>query len=163
MKGGTRHPLDSPGNTADPCGFAVSVDGEAAQITLRERPTGAGGGASLTPAPGVELVFDRVEGWLSCVIVEAGEPGTAVAPGEGAIAFIASLFGAETARAVREAPSGEVRCLALRARPWTIGVLSRLARLDAARVTSPVPGSPGRPTCPGWAKRAARRSLSRTG
>jgi hypothetical protein len=142
VKGGTRHPLDSPGNKADPCGFAVSVDWEAAQITLRGRPTGAGGGASLTPAPGVELVFDRVDGWLSCVIVEAGEPGTAVAPGKGAIAFIASVFGAETARAVREAPSGEVRCLALRARPGKIGVLSRLARLDAARVTSPVSGSP---------------------
>lgn len=142
MKGGTRHPLDSPGSTADPCGFAVSVDRDAAQITLRGRPTGAGGGARLTPAPGVELVFDRVEGWLSCVIVEADEPGGAVELGEGAVAFITSVFGAGTAEAVREAPSGEVRCLALRARPGTIGVLSRLARLDAARVTSPVPGSP---------------------
>ena len=138
MKRGKRHPLDSPGSTAGPCGFAVSVDRDAAQITLRGRPTGAGGGASLTPAPGVELVFDRVEGWLSCVFVEGG----AVEPGEGAVAFITSVFGAETAGAVREAPSGEVRCLALRARPGTIGVLSRLARLDAARVSSPVPGSP---------------------
>ena len=142
MKGGTRHPLDSPGSTAGPCGFAVSVDRDAAQITLRGRPTGAGGGARLTPAPGVELVFDRAEGWLSCVIVEADEHGGAVELGEGAVAFITSVFGAGTAGVVREAPSGEVRCLALRARPGTIGVLSRLARLDAARVTSPVPGSP---------------------
>ena len=56
--------------------------------------------------------------------------------------YIASVFGAGTARTVREAPSGEIPRLALQARPGMIGVLSRLARLDAARVTSPVPGSP---------------------
>lgn len=122
-------------------GFAVSVDRDAAQITLRGRPTGAGGGASLTPAPGVELVFDRVGGWLSCVIVEASEPG-AVAAAERTVVYIASVFGAGMARAVREAPSGEIPRLALQARPGMIGVLSRLARLDAARATSPVPGSP---------------------
>ncbi len=140
MKGETRPPLDSPGGAAGPCGFAVSVDRDAAQIMLRGRPTGAGGGASLTPAPGVELVFDRVGGWLSCVIVEASEPGAVAA--EGTMAYIASVFGAGTARRVREAPSGEIPCLALRARPGMMGLLSRLARLDAARVTSPVPGSP---------------------
>jgi len=142
VKGGTQPPVDPPGSTADPCGFAVSVDREAAQIALRGRPTGAGGGASLRPAPGVELVFDRIDGWLSCVIVAAGEPGSAVAPGEGTIGFIASVFGARTAGAVREAPSGEVRRLALRAQSVTMGVLSRLARLNAARLTSPVPESP---------------------
>ena len=82
MKGETRPPLDSPGGTAGPCGFAVSVDRDAAQIVLRGRPTGAGGGASLTPAPGVELVFDRVGRWLSCVIVEASEPGAVQRPRE---------------------------------------------------------------------------------
>lgn len=118
------------------------MDRNAAQITLRGRPTGAGGGASLTPVPGVELVFDRVDGELSRMTVEAGERCGAVAVGECAVAYITSVFGARTARAVRQSPSGEVRCLALRARPGMIGVLSRLARLDAARTTSPVSGSP---------------------
>lgn len=142
MKGRSQPPLDSPGNTAAPGGFVVSVDRNAAQITLRGRPTGAGGGASLTPAPGVELVFDRVDGWLSRMTVEAGEPCGAVAVGEGAVVYIASVFGARTARAVQRSPSGDVRCLTLRARPGMIGVLSRLARLDAARITSPVSVSP---------------------
>jgi len=39
-------------------------------------------GVSLTPGPGVELVFDRAGGRLSQVIVEAGEPGGPVVPGE---------------------------------------------------------------------------------
>lgn len=142
MKGPTRPPLHSPSGAAGSCGFAVSVDRDAAQITLRGRPTGAGGGASLTPALGVELVFDRVSGWLSRVIVAANQPGGVVAVDEAAVAWIASVFGAATARAIGEAPHGKVRCLALRAQPETLGALSRLAQLDAARVTSPVRGSP---------------------
>jgi hypothetical protein len=127
----------------------VSVDRDAAQITLRRHPTGAGGGASLTPALGVEMVFDRIGGWLSCVVVEAGEPGGAAAVGEEAVAYLASVFGRWTAHAILEAPTDEVRCLALQTRPRAIGPLSRLARLDAARATSPVP------TSPLWAAEAA--------
>ena len=149
MKGRTRPPPNSLGSTAGACRFAVSVDRDAAQIMLRGRPTGAGGGATLAPAPGVELVFDRVGGWLSCMIVEAGEPGGAVAAGERVVRYLASVFGSEAAAAVREAYSREVQSLALRARPGTIGALSRLARLDAACATSPVP------TSPLWAAEAA--------
>jgi len=125
----------------EPCGFAVSVDPDAAQITLRGCPSGPGGRVNLTPAPGVELAFDRIGGWLSRVIVAVGQHGGVAAVDEGAVAWIAGVFGIATAEAIGQAPRGEVQCLALRARPEALGALSRLARLDAARVTSPVPGS----------------------
>jgi len=126
----------------EPCGFAVSVDRALAQVTLRARPTGAAGGATITPRPGVELTFDRIGGWLSRVIVAAGHPGGAVAAWEETVTWLASVFGAATAETIKKASNGEVQCLPLRARRETLSALSRLALLDAARVTSPVPGSP---------------------
>jgi hypothetical protein len=135
VKGRTRPPLGFPGDTAGPRGFTVAVDEDAAQVTLRGRPTGAGGGAYLAPAPGVELIFDRAGGWLSGVTVAVDQVT------DEAVAWIADVFGAATAATVRGAVPGGIRCLALRARRRTLRVLSRLAQLDAARITSPVPGS----------------------
>jgi hypothetical protein len=142
VKGRAYPPAGSPGPPADPCGFAVSADRDAAQITVRGRPTEAAGGASLTPVPGVELVFDRVSGGLSTMIVTAGEPGGAMAAGEEAVAYLAGVFGSRIARAVREAPRRAGWAMARPTQPEAVAALSRLARLDAARATSPVPASP---------------------
>jgi hypothetical protein len=140
VNGPTRPPLGFPGNTAGPCGFAIAVDGGAALITLRGPATGAGGGAYLTPVPGVELAFDRVGGWLSGMTVAVSEV-TGVASAE-TVAWIAGVFGTAAALDIRDAPRGGIRRVTARARPRTLNALSRLARLNAARLTSPVPSSP---------------------
>ena len=140
MNGPTRPPLGFPGDTAGPCGFAVALDSDAALITLRGPATGAGGGAYLAPVPGVELAFDRADGWLSGMTVAVSEV-TGVAPVE-ALAWVASVFGTATALVIRDAPRGGIRRVTLWTRPRTLNALSRLARLDAARMTSPVPSSP---------------------
>ena len=133
-----RPPLDPHDN----CTFAVSVDWDAAQITLEGPPAGAGGGASLSPVPGVELVFDRAEGRLSQVL------------------------GGRVAAAVRQAPYGTVPPVRLRPHPTAIAALSRLARLESARRTTPVPWSPlwGMEAAElarkaGWAERTGARRL----
>jgi hypothetical protein len=135
-----RPPLGFPGDTAGPCGFAVAIDSDAARITLRGPATGAGGGAYLTPLPGVELAFDRVGGWLSGMTVAVSEASGAAAAE--AVTWVASVFGTATALVVRDAPRGGIRWLTVPARPQPLNALSRLARLDAARMTSPVPSSP---------------------
>src|SRR5689334_21303328 len=89
VKDQQRPPLDHHDN----CTFAVSVDWDAAQITLEGPSAGPGGGASLIPVPGVELVFDRAEGHLSQVVVEAGEPFGPVVPGEPVLAYLGRLLG----------------------------------------------------------------------
>jgi hypothetical protein len=124
------------------CGFAVSVDRALAQITLRGRPTGAAGGATIRPRPGVELAFDRTDGWLSRVVVAASQSGDTTAVDEETVTWIASVFGASAAETVRKAPHAEVQWLPPQERPEALRALSRLARLDAARITSPVPASP---------------------
>ena len=133
-----RPPLDPH----DTCTFAVLVDWDAAQITLEGPPAGPGGGASLSPVPGVELVFDRAGGCLSQVVVEAGEPFGPAVPGEPALAYLGRVLGGRVAAAVRQAPYGTVPPVMPRPHPTAIAALSRLARLDSARRTTPVPWSP---------------------
>ena len=122
--------------------FAVSVDRDAAQLMLEGSPPGPGGGASLTYVPGVELVFDRAGGGLSQVVVEAGEPFGPVVPGDLALAFLGRVLGERVAAALRQARYGTVPPVTLQPNPTTIATLSRLARLNSARRTTPVPGSP---------------------
>jgi hypothetical protein len=126
----------------DNCIFAVSVDWDAAQITLEGPPAGPGGGASLTFVPGVELVFDRADGRLSQVVVEAGEPFGLVVPGEPALAYLGRVLGDRVAAALRQAPHGTVPPVTPQPHRTAIAALSRLARLDSARRTTPVPWSP---------------------
>jgi hypothetical protein len=139
VNGRTQSPPGFSGETPESGGFTVAVDREAAQVTLCGRATGAAGSAYLTPAPGVELAFDRAGGWLSRVTVTVSQAGHA-APVE-AIAWIAGVFGSAAAAAVRDAANGTVPCAALHLKSGTLGALSRLARLCTARVTSPVPAS----------------------
>ena len=138
MKDQQRPPLDHHDN----CTFAVSVDRNAAQITLEGPPTGPGGGASLTSVPGVALVFDRAGGRLSQVVVDAGEPFGPVVPGEPALAYLSHVLGDRVAAALRQAPYGPVPPVTPQLHPAAIAALSRLAQLDSARRTTPVPCSP---------------------
>lgn len=141
MNGLRRHSPGACDTGADDCVFAVSADWDAAQIVLQRMPTGAGGGASLVAVPGVEMVFDRAGGRLSRLIVDLAE----LEPGKPATAYVRTMFGDAAVTGLRQAPLIAVERIALRAEPGTtatLAALSRLARLRAARLTSPVPASP---------------------
>jgi hypothetical protein len=152
VKGQVWRPVGSRADASDANEFTVSVDREAAQIILRGAPTGPAGGASLTPVPGVELAFDRVGGWLSEAIVSIGQPGGPMEPAGAAAAYSDSLFGHGTAALAQAATDRRHAQLTIQAPPHVIGALSRLARLHAARRTSPEPASPL------WAAEAAELS-----
>jgi hypothetical protein len=126
----------------DNCTFVVSVDWDDAQITLEGTPTGPGGGASLTSVPGVEMVFDRAGGRLSEVVVETREPFGRAVPGEPALAYLSRVLGDRVAAILRQAPYSTVPPVTLRPHLTAMAALSRLARLDSARRTTPVPCSP---------------------
>jgi len=125
-------------------------DSDTGQVVLQGLPTGAAGGAGLVPVPGLELEFDRADGRLARAVVDAERPGWSMIYGQAAADVIGALFGRQAPAAVRDAAAqrGIVRALTPDARlsaSW-----SRLARLDAARATSPVPASPL------WAAEAAQ-------
>ena len=88
------------------------------------------------------MIFDCASGELSRVLIDAGEPGSNPDLGETAAAALKSLFGARAATAVRLASRKDGDPLSIRPESGTMAALSRLARLDAARLTSPVAGSP---------------------
>jgi hypothetical protein len=120
----------------------LAWDGDAGQVTLDGPLEGPAGGASLNLAEGVELIFDCASGRLSRVLIDTGEPGRPPAPGESAAAALKNLFGARACTAVRLASRKDGDPLSITPDPGTLAALSRLARLDAARLTSPVAGSP---------------------
>lgn len=86
------------------------------------------------------MIFDCASGELSRVLIDAGEPGSNPDLGETAAAALKSLFGARAATAVRLASRKDGDPLSIRPESGTMAALSRLARLDAARLTSPVGG-----------------------
>jgi hypothetical protein len=120
-----------------------SHEPESGQVILEGRPAGPAGEAGLVPVPGVEMAFDRADGHLVRVIVT--DDNAAVA------SLLTRLLGPQAPDVVRAAagsagqPAG---ALAPEAR--LCSALSGLARLDATRATSPVPGS-----SPWWAVEAA--------
>lgn len=128
-----------------------TYDGDTAQVVLEGLPTGPAGGAGLVPVPGLELVFDRADGRLARVVVDTEEPGGPIVLGEAVTASLISLFGQEVTDAIREAPTRHAVQHALSPDARLSVTWSRLARLDAARSTSPVP-----PTSPLWAAEAAQ-------
>jgi hypothetical protein len=131
--------------------FTVSYDADTGQVELDGLPTGAAGAASLTPVRDLELIFDRADGHLSRVVLGAAEPGGSVAVGPAVAAVLTGLFGDEVLAAV-DAAAGRV----LLSGKSLSSALSRLARLDAARLTSPA-----RSASPLWAAEAAE--LARLG
>jgi hypothetical protein len=123
----------------------LSHEPETGQVVIDGRPAGPAGEAGLARAEGVDLAFDRVDGHLVRATVDAG---SALAAG-----LLTRLFGPQTTSVLREAESAEktglARPLALAPEPGLCAALSALARLDAARATSPVA------TSPWWAAEAA--------
>lgn len=124
------------------CTFTPQFEAEAAQVVAEALPTGAAGGASLVPAPGMQLTFDRADGRLARFVVDVGEHGRTTALAESAADFVGALFGEQAAVAIKHALHGVTSPFALRAQPRVLAALSRLACLDAARLTSPVQSSP---------------------
>lgn len=120
----------------------LTWDADVGQVTLDRRPEGPAGGTSLNLAEGVELTFDCASGELSRVVVDAAEPGKPPALGEPAAAALTALFGARACTAIRLAPRKDGDPLSMRVDRGVLAALSRLARLDAARRTSPMADSP---------------------
>ncbi len=119
-----------------------SFECETGQVILQGPPAGVAGEAPLILAPGLDLAFDRADGRLCRVIVDtAGTDGfiSAGEQGEQVAAMLIQLFGADAPSTVANPAGAHV----LSPEPRLAGTLSNLARLDAARATSPVPsGSP---------------------
>ena len=94
----------------------------------------------MIPVPGLELAFDRADGRLCRAVVDAAGDDGSFAVGEQAAAMLIRLFGPEALGLVsgtgsRDGPPTRV----LSSEPGLTATLSSLARLDAARATSPVP------------------------
>jgi len=131
-----------------------SLERESGQVILEGVSAGAAGEAPLTPVPGLDLAFDRVDGRLLRAVVDAIGADGSVQVGEQAAAMLTRLFDAEAPSMVSNTaakPSGASGgACSLVPEPELAGMLSSLARLDAARATSPVP-----PGSPWWGAEAA--------
>jgi hypothetical protein len=138
-----------------------SFERETGQVILEGLPAGAAGEAPLVPVPGLELAFDRANGRLCRAVIDAAGTDGSIAVGEQAAAMLIRLFGPEAPSVVSGAAAwpgegtGERSgaapgTRALSPEPGLTAALSSLARLDAARATSPIP-----PGSPWWAAEAA--------
>ena len=120
---------------------------ETGQVSLDGFPAGAAGEARLAPLPGLNLAFDCADGHLSQVVVDVdGTDGVSMP----AAALLACLFGEEAPDVVHQIATKPGQSGALSPEPGLTAALSRLARHEAARVTSPVP-----PSSPWWAAETA--------
>ena len=134
--------------------LTLTFERESGLVVLEGLPAGAAGEAPLVPVPGLNLAFDRADGRLCRALIttcEAGGPSTLSA---GVLAMLARLFGAGGASVVADdarssSQTSQGPCI-LSPRLGLARTLSRLARLDAARATSPIP-----PGSPWWAAEAA--------
>jgi hypothetical protein len=139
--------------------LTLSFAPETGQVIVQGPPAGAAGAVALVPVPGLELAWDRVDGRLSRVLVDlAGADEFVVADeitlDERVAAMLTRLFGASAPAmilSVATAARGESLDVRLRSpEPGLNAALSRLARLESARVTSPLP-----PGSPWWAAETA--------
>jgi hypothetical protein len=120
-----------------------SYEPETGQVIVDGRPAGPAGEAGLVPVAGVDLAFDRSDGCLIRASVESDDASVTT--------LLTRLFGPQAPAVLQDvAAQARVRPSALTPEPGLCTALSRLARLDAARATSPVPGS-----SPWWAAEAA--------
>lgn len=135
-----------------------SFERETGQVILEGLPAGAAGEAPLVPVPGLDLAFDRADGRLCRAVVDTAGTDGRIAVGEQVAAILTRLFGAEATSIVSgaaawpgEGPGGAASGVrVLSPEPGLTATLSSLARLDAARATSPIP-----PDSPSWAAEAA--------
>jgi hypothetical protein len=123
-----------------------SFERETGQVIIEGLPAGVAGEAPLIPVPGLDLAFDRADGHLCRVVVDTAGTDGRIAVGEQVAAILIQLFGAQAPSVVSNPAGAHV----LSSDPGLTGTLSSLARLDAARATSPVP-----PGSPWWAAEAA--------
>jgi hypothetical protein len=120
-----------------------SYEPETGQVIFDGRPAGPAGEAGLVPVTGVDLAFDRTDGHLVRVIADLDDTPAAE--------LLTRLFGPRAAGVLRDVTGvPRARPCALSPDQELCGALSSLARLDAVRVTSPVPAS-----SPWWAVEAA--------
>jgi hypothetical protein len=126
----------------DECILTLRYDEDAGQVVLEGPHEGPAGGASVSPAEGVELIFDGVDGRLSRVYFDADQSGRPGAIAPPAMAVAAALFGSAACAVIQNAACRTGTPIAVTATPETQAALSRLARLDAARVISPALDSP---------------------
>src|SRR5579863_5545701 len=161
--------------------FTPSFAPESGQVVVQGPPSGPAGAVALVPVPGLELAFDRVDGRLTAAVVDlalAGKPaGKFVKVDEITLdkrvaAMLTRLFGPDAPDlmlCVAAAPYEAKQPARMRSpEPSLTAALSRLARLEYARDTSPLsPGSPWwaaetaalaeRAGLPGLAQAEARR------
>jgi hypothetical protein len=123
-----------------------SFERETGQVILEGLSAGVAGEALLIPVPGLDLAFDRADGRLCRVVVDTTGTDRSISVGEQVVAMLIQLFGAHAQSVVSDPAGAHV----LSPDPGLAGTLSSLARLDAARATSPVP-----PGSPWWAAEAA--------
>jgi len=115
--------------------LTLSYEPATGEAIINGPPAGPAGEAGLAPVEGVEFAFDRADGHLVRVIVSA--------VGESERALLSRLFGAHALSALHDAERpARSAPLTLSPRPGLCAPLSSLARLDAARATSPVWASP---------------------
>lgn len=115
--------------------FVVALDHDTGQLTMTGRPAGPAGGAILTPAPGLDLLFDRCSGRLCRLTIDLPDVGRRRHDHEpGRQRMLVRLFGVASARAIRRARAAPE----VEPEPAVLDALSRLALFDAARATSPV-------------------------
>jgi hypothetical protein len=122
--------------------LTLAHDEDVGQVTLAGLPVGAAGGASLTPVEGVELSFDCADGRLCDVVVDTDHPGKAAAVKPSALGFVSRLLGANVEAALQRPGRRDGSRIVTATPRDVLAALSRLARLDAARLTSPVAQSP---------------------
>jgi hypothetical protein len=116
----------------------ITHDDETGQLILEGAPTGPAGGAILTPVPGLDLLFDQASGRLSRVIADHVPQGAAAkcdGPCRAVRQMLIRLFGARAGSLMQMSGQSVSPDQALTA------ALSRLARFDAARATSPMPAA----------------------
>src|ERR1700722_2147667 len=139
--------------------LTLSFAPEAGKVIVKGPPAGAAGEVALVPVPGLELAFDRVDGRLSRAVVDLTGAAEFVGVDEISLdervaAMLTRLFGAEAPALmlrVATAPRGGSWDARLRsAEPDLNGALSRLARLESARITSPL-----QPDSPWWSAETA--------
>ena len=131
-----------------------SFERETGQVIFEGLPAGVAGEAPLIPVPGLDLAFDRADGRLCRLVVDAAGTDGSIAVGEQVAAMLIRLFGAEAPNVVSDTATEPVGASAgarvLSPEPGLAGTLSNLARLDATRATSPIP-----PGSAWWAAEAA--------
>src|SRR5947209_5399324 len=115
--------------------LAPSYEPDADQVILEGRPAGLAGEAGLVPVTGVDLAFDRGDGHLVRAVVDADCQAAAT--------LLDRLFGPQATQTLDKvvtspAEPGIPHPYVLSPEPVLCAMLSSLARVDAARDTSPV-------------------------